>query len=162
MRHKLNFTIYEDGSTDSIIFVDKSEYYEYPTNPVIEVTFPNLVDEVYHQFILPNQVNVLSLSKLCYNDSGDFPDGVYKFRYSVAPNATLFKELVYLKHTKLTNQVNTLLDTELTEDYINKIYKIDLLLRAGSEVVKTDVNKASEYYNLANKLIKKLECNGNM
>jgi hypothetical protein len=162
MRHKLNFTIYEDGSTDSIIFVDKSEYYEYPTNPVVEVTFPNLVDEVYHQYIIPEQVNVLTLGKLCFNDTTEFQDGVYTFRYSVAPNANLYKQFNYLRHTKLSNKFNEYLLQDLTEEEINKLYKVDLLLRAGSNVVKTDVSKASEYYNLADKLIKKLECNGNM
>lgn len=162
MRHKLNFTIYDDGSTDSIIFVDKSEYYENPTNPVIEVTFPNLVDEVYHQHIIPDQVNVLTLSKLCFTDSGDFPDGVYTLKYSVAPNINLFKQFNYLKHTKLSNKLNEYLLQDLTEEEINKLYKVDLLIRAGSTIVKTDVNKASEYYNLADKLIKKLECNVSM
>lgn len=162
MRHKLNFTIYEDGSTDSIIFVDKSEYYEYPKNPVVEVTFPNLVDEIYHQHIIPEQTNVLTLNKLCFKDAGEFPDGVYTFRYSVAPNATLFKQFNYLKHTKLSNKLNQYLLQDLTEEEINKIYKVDLLLRAGSTIVKTDISKASEYYNLADKLIKKLECNVSM
>lgn len=158
MRHQLDFTIYEDYSKDTIIFVDKSCYYEYPKNPILEVTFP--VDEVYSQLIVPNQVNVLDTQKLCYNnDKVDFPDGVYKFRYSVAPNDKLYKEINYLKTTKLTLKLVDLLKQDLTEDFINKIYKVDLLIRAGEQVVKEDVTKASEFYNTANKLIKKLECN---
>lgn len=162
MQHQLNFSIYEDSSTDSIIFVDKSSYYEYPTNPLLEVKFPNLLDENYQQVILPNQLNVLTRSKLCFG-IGDFPDGVYVFRYSVAPNAKLFKEVYHLRTNKLTAKIKELVTIDLTEDETNKIYKADLLIEAGKlEAEKKNIDKATEYYNLADKLIKKLECNGSM
>lgn len=162
MQHQLNFSIYEDNSTDSIIFVDKSSYYEYPTNPLLEVKFPNLLDETYQQVILPNQLNVLTRSKLCFG-VGDFSDGVYVFRYSVAPNAKLFKEVYHLRTNKLTAKIKELVTIDLTEDKTNKIYKADLLIQAGKlEAEKKNIDKAAEYYNLADKLIKKLECNGSM
>ena len=160
MQHQLNFSIYEDSSTDSIIFVDKSSYYEYPTNPLLEVKFPNLLDETYQQMILPEQINVLTRTKLCYG-TGDFQDGVYVFRYSVAPNARLFKEVYHLRTTKLTAKIKELVNIDMEEDSVNKIYKADLMIQAGKlEVEKKNINKAAEYYNLADKLIKKLECNG--
>lgn len=162
MQHQLNFSIYEDSSTDSIIFVDKSSYYEYPTNPLLEVKFPNLLDKTYQQVILPNQLNVLTRSKLCFG-VGDFSDGVYVFRYSVAPNAKLFKEVYHLRTNKLTAKIKELVTIDLTEDETNKIYKADLLIQAGKlEAEKKNIDKAAEYYNLADKLIKKLECNGSM
>jgi hypothetical protein len=162
MQHKLNFSIYEDSSTDSIIFVDKSSYYEYPTNPLLEVKFPNLLNETYQQIILPEQLNVLTRTKLCYG-TGDFQDGVYVFRYSVAPNARLFKEVYHLRTTKLTAKIKELVNIDMEEDSVNKIYKADLMIQAGKlEAEKQNINKAAEYYNLADKLIKKLECDGSM
>lgn len=160
MKHTLDFEIYTRGTEDTLIIIDTSEYFERPSNAIIEVEFPSL-DEVFSAYFNPEKPNVLTTKQLGYSGSRiNFPDGLYKLRYSVAPNAKVFKCKNYLKMDGLKNKLAEMIQSLNCPDKkdLDFIYDIDKYITAAEAVENTDECKALEFYNEANRLLNKKSC----
>lgn len=161
MKHVIDFDIYTRGVENTLIVIDTSDYFERPSNPIIEVTFPNS-QQVYATYFTPKSLNVLNTKLLNYSeDVIDFPDGLYKIRMSVGPNEHVFSCKNYLKLDKLKKRFLALLPADCENlDKIDFIYDIDKMITAA--VINENINptKALEFYKETLKRISKLECNG--
>ena len=157
----LDFSIIETGNTKAFIFLDNSDYDSRPGNPLVEIKFPS-VSEIYKSIIIPKTTNIITTKSLNYDcNIIDLPDGLYHFKYSIEPNNYLFicKNIVRFAKTKCKIK-NLLLSETITQEAVNKLYELDVLMEAAQTVADTNKTKAIEYFNLIQREIKKLECNG--
>lgn len=161
MKHVIDFDIYTRGATNTLIVIDTSDYFERPSNPIIEVTFPG-VNDSFATYYTPKSLNVLNTKLLNYAESIiDFPDGLYNIRMSVGPNENIFACKNYLKLDKFRNRFKKLFPSDCEDlDKVDAIYNIDKLITAASINENINPDKAVEFYKEALKRITKLECNG--
>lgn len=162
MKHEIDFEIYSRGvenSEYSLIVVDFSEYYERPSNVILEVMFPD-IDKTYTSYVNPSTVTAVTTKSLGYSgNKTSFPDGLYKLRLSVKPNATSFKCMNYLKLDKLRNRLAELLQEECIDDVkLDIIYDIDKYLVAATANANKNPKVAIELYKEALKKLNKLNC----
>ena len=161
-KHQLDFNIIDDVINDKeiMLFLDKSDYMENPSLPVLEVKFPNFND-YYKVPIIPNQINKLTTSALRFTDErADFPDGVYVVRYSVSPHDRTAVCKNYLRTVTLNCNIKEHLEgTSLDEkEKINLLYEIDKYLFAAKGQVEKHPNQANELFRYALKLFKQIDC----
>lgn len=154
-RHKLDFKILDDEDTKSLCFLDKSDYFKRPEKPMLEVKFPN-IDRIYSIMIDSCGFNKLTTKSLCYLDSvQDFPDGLYEFRYSVAPNDKVFLRKKFFKVSKLKKDLKNILENlDDNDELISNLYKIDLYLTAVNLV---NEELAVTFYKEAQKQLKNIK-----
>jgi hypothetical protein len=165
-RNNLDFEILETGNPSTLVFVDSSQYIEPPDKPLLEVFIPG-----YSKYLLvniiPNQVNTFNSSTLRLSESLSIshltilPDGVWNFKYKICPYAYVFIE----KSTMRTTLINKKLDrayneidlercTDKTSTFIlDQLTRVQILIRGSKAVVEKDQKRASEYYNLADRLL---------
>lgn len=97
----LDFLVVPTYSTALINIQDISTYDEDPpvvTTPTLVVTIPNGFDPVSIDFV-PEEPNILNSTILGITEEGEdpLPDGVYVFRYSVAPASQNFVEKTIMR-----------------------------------------------------------------
>ena len=153
----LDFSILE-SSDKHILFIDDSCYDEVaPDNPIVKVWFPS-ISANYSALIRPGEINKLSTKNLGYSgEVASMPDGIYTLEYQVnyAPSVTK-KHVKFSRAKELLNKY--LIENELNQDVINKMYKIDIMMQAAEAIVNTDKDAALDYYNTVTKEISKLNC----
>lgn len=163
MKHTLDFDIYTRGEETTLIIVDASDYFERPSNAIVEIKFPDL-DTIYSAYINPNTVNVLTTKKLAYNsDSKIFPDGLYQIRYSISPNKEVFICKNYLKLDNVKTEIAKILQNDSLEvEKINYLYDVDKYIQVAESIANTNPERAIEYFREILKKLKKLDCNVRM
>lgn len=142
----------------------------------LEVTPPGfdypVVFDVEPYFNLVLNAATLGLARVSkYTDLADLPDGVYKIRYSIAPNDKVWVEYEYLRATQLYNQVNAaycrtkLSNLDPNRDQ-NKQIKSILSIRQYIDAAKAEVefcgnrDKGLEIYEYAARELSKFGKNG--
>ena len=100
----LDFLITPTYSTKTIGILDTSTYPNDPPeveSPTLEVSIPGF-DTISFPFI-PKQTNILNSTVLGITDEGEdpLPDGIYVFRYSVAPSSSNYVEKTIFKVDQL-------------------------------------------------------------
>lgn len=170
-RNHLDFEILETGNPKTLVFVDSSQYMEKPDRPLIEVYLP-----AFRKYLLANvvssQVNTFNSSTLGLNqalgnhDLIDLPDGVWTIRYKICPYDYTFIDKKHMRVTILMGKLNRLYahvqidecSCPTKEDVFIKerLAQVHILIEGAKAVVRVDENKASRYYQLADKLIDEL------
>lgn len=159
MKTKINFSIYDNGSPKSLILIDESVYFDTPSSPLIELTLPNF-KKVYSVPVEARGLIALNSKLIGFSDGViDLPDGIYNIRYSVAPNATAFLCKNIFKVSSVKARLKDFLCSELEEDLVEKLYKVDLYLQAAEATVQDMPHEAEEFYKKAKKIIERLELN---
>lgn len=110
-KHVLSLDIPEVTNPSVFKVVDTSVYVEgWDTECArLDITVPGFSDIVYITESLPNNftriITAEDLNILGASDEtmGDLPDGVYKIKYSIAPNADVYVEYYHLRTTKILN-----------------------------------------------------------
>lgn len=160
MKHLLDFEIYTRGNPETLILIDTSEFYEYPSNAIVEVQFPNF-ETIYSDYYNPDKPTVLTTKSLAYSPNRiDFPDGLYFIRVSVAPNKKVFKCKNYLKLDQTMEDMKSLLGDCMDDTQLKEIAKIDSMIVAAKLYADDEPEKSIDMFNLIRKNIKKLKCNG--
>lgn len=158
MEHKLDFEVYSKGNPEVLILIDTSEVYTYPSNQLVEVSFPN-TEDVFKDYYNVDKPTVLTTKSLGFSPNRiDFPDGLYRIRISVAPNAKVFKCKFYLKVDKAIKKLAALVEETTTKEEVLRLMEIDKLLVAAQITALEDEEKSIELYNLANKKLNSLNC----
>jgi hypothetical protein len=158
-KHEIDFDIYTRGAENTLIVVDASEYYERPSNVIIDASFPD-INKTYTAYVNPNTVTALTTKSFGYSDTRiAFPDGLYGLRMSVKPNNLNFKCINYFKLDKITSDMAKLLEAECIEDVdLSIIYDVDKYLVAAKANANSNPKVAIELYKEALKRITKLTC----
>ena len=159
MEHNLDFEIYTKGNPEVLILIDTSEVFEYPSNQIVEITFPNstIVHKDYYNIDKPT---VLTTKSLGYSPNRiAFPDGLYDIRISVAPNKKVFKCKKYLKSDKITQTLSELLEGCISDKEVLEYMEIDKYLTAAQIIANTNPSKSIDLFNLVTKKLDKLKCN---
>lgn len=78
------------------------------TNGILEITPPGfpypIVNRVNKEFVKIYNANLLKLNSQPLKELPSLPDGIYKIKYSVAPNVTVDSEFYYFRNVKQLNQ----------------------------------------------------------
>lgn len=159
MEHELDFEIFTRGKANVLMVVDLSKYYKRPDNAIIEVKFPSL-EEFYGGFFNISTINPFTTQSLGFStEKIDFPDGLYKIRYSVAPNKEVFICKNYMKLDQINNKMAKLINKECpSKEDIDKLYEIDKLLTGAKYLENENPNKSIMFFQEAEKKINKLNC----
>jgi hypothetical protein len=170
----------DSNNTKTFRLIDDSQY-----NPKIEVDCARLeitppgfkearIIEVKPYFNTVLNASILGILRVkSYKDLTDLPDGLYKIKYSIAPNEELFVEYDYFRTVKLRDKFSKiacgLLDKKRDytvtafEDIKKDILWIDQLIDASKYKIEIccDEEKGIEIYNEANFLLNKyISCLG--
>ena len=152
----LKFTVRTEDYECFTVY-DYTEYILPPNNPIVEVDFPDS-QNTFYTFFTPNECTMLTTKNLGFCSTvTTFPDGVYKFRFSVAPNATLFEEVYVLNSLNLKLDIANYFKDNKTMS-TEKLCFIDANLEAAKSIVSSDPDTAKLLYNEAANLFKKLTC----
>lgn len=151
---KIDFNVLQTNSTKTIVFVDESNYAEFPVFPTLQVKFPD-VDKVYKCLISPEKLNIITMEKLNAG-IGSFPDGIYELKYSIEPHKCNFKFIKYMKVDKILERLKLLYINKVDLKLLNEIY---FLITSSQLSVDTNSDASLEFLKTALHLIKKLECN---
>lgn len=158
MRHNLDFEVYSKGNPEVLILLDTSEVYTYPSNQIVEVTFPN-TNEVFSDYYNVDKPTILTTKSLGYSPNRiDFPDGIYNIRISVAPNAEVFKCKKYLKVDKAIGKLKEGLKVASTKEEISNLMELDKFLVAAQLLADEDPKKSLEFFEMVNKKLNTLKC----
>lgn len=164
----LDFEIPDLGGTNSLVFLDKSQYADTPQNPILEVLIPGY-GESRTIAIIPSQPNVI-LSNLLeagcnpFSPSADLPDGVYWFTYRIAPHSVAFVTKSHLRTTSLDYQWENCLLTLNNEPCDEKMERavknnmVDFIIlrdSAKAELRKGNTAKALQQYQLAEQIVRR-------
>lgn len=155
----LDFSVLE-SSVKNFIFVDDSTYDNIrPDSPILEVSFPS-ISKGYEMAIRPGETNIVNTKSLCYSPENiAFPDGLYSLKYSVEPNDKSFIKKNYMRFTKAKEKLaELLLSTDISQETINKYYKLDVMMQASEALVDTKKEEAMDLFNMVQKEITKLSC----
>lgn len=106
----LDFLITPTYSTKTIAITDISTYNEDPPeveSPSLEISIPGF-DTIIIPFV-PTEQNILNSTILGITDEGEdpLPDGVYIFRYSVAPASVNFVEKTIMRVERLQEKFDS-------------------------------------------------------
>lgn len=158
MEHNLDFEIYTRGNPELLILIDTSEVFEYPSNSIVEVTFPSS-DKIYKDYYNVDKPTTLTTKSLGYSPNRiDFPDGLYSLRISVAPNKDVFKCKNYMKTDILSNKIADLLTGCLSNTELLEYMELDKYLTSAKLLENKDAQKSIELYQLASNKLKKISC----
>jgi hypothetical protein len=167
-RTYLDFDILEDGSTSTIVFSDKSQYAEYPENPILNVLIPGF-GESKTVAIISSQVNIINSNLLQIacdpaNVAPDLPDGVYWLTYRISPHSLAYVTKPYLRTTILDYQFenalltlnNTPCDEKRERAIKNNLVDFFVLKNsAKAELSQGNTAKAIQFYQLAEQILRK-------
>lgn len=114
---------------------------------IIEITLPGnrSYTTKYFEKNAWNIFNSFALDVNCYDectqpDIVTLPDGIYKVKVVGSPS-TFFNEKSYLKHDLFDMELDKLFinNKEMSSDFLNKVYQIDLLIRGAEAHLKYDL-----------------------
>lgn len=159
MRNIVDFEIYSRGNPKTLILVDHSELFEFPSNQIVEVQFPNLDTEIYKDYYNVDKHTVLSTKSLGYSPHNiDFPDGLYSIRVSFAPNKEVFKCKSYMKLDQAKQSLAELLSEKGCNEDISKVMELDYYITASEYLADEYPEKSIEMFKILQKKLKKLNC----
>lgn len=161
----LDFLITPTYDTKTISIADISVYDNEPpqvSTPTLEVSIPGF-DVVSLEFI-PQEFNVLNSTILGITEEGEdpLPDGIYVFRYSVAPAYENFVEKTIMRVNVLQESFDEAfmkLDMMQCDQAIKKQEKVELntiyyfIQGAIAAANNCATDKANELYNKASKML---------
>lgn len=138
MKTKLDFQIIEDyKDTMSFSIIDKSSYNtDLPIkNPIVEIQLPNYTTKsvLYYN---PRQVNTVNNFLLNLGES-EINSGLWRFRFSINPNATLYQEIVTLIITPEINKLLKSLCNDSSNENVLKIANLKSKLELAKYVTET-------------------------
>lgn len=158
----LNFLFIDTNDYDTFGILDTSEYPSPPSAPTLEVDVPG-----FNHVVVPfqlGQLNILNSVILGIDcNQVPLPDGLYKFKYSVAPSIENFVEKSIFRTDKLETKIDVaFLQSEVvkcsnkvshnTRDLFNNVY---LYLRGCKAAASNcDWSLAQSMYNLASESLK--------
>lgn len=167
-KHILDFEILETDNLKTLVFVDSSQYMDEPDRPLLEVILPG-----HTKYFLVNvtakNVNTFNSSTLGLNkalvqsEMLDLPDGIWHFKYKICPYKYVFVIKSVMRVSLLLNKLKSLYQKlDLTECNSKEAAKIDreltrihVLIEGARAEANNDPEKASDYYNLADRMIQK-------
>lgn len=168
--HWLDFSILETNSPQTLVFLDTSEYFENPEQPLLEITLPGqnkyfLVNIAARKVNTFNS-NTIGLTEVLENcNLIDLPDGVYKFKYKICPYQYVNRIKYHLRTTVFQKSLNILLDSLEDSDCSARQEKklkatlIETFLLIESAKASAElghVDKASDKYQQALKTVNTL------
>lgn len=143
------------------------------TDAILEITLPGAscpvffyVEKDFNSVFNSSLLQVLSATT--YNDLVDLPEGIYKIKYSIAPNNLLYEEFSYLRNCQqLTNYYSAVcklysqrakINVKCFQEYRKKLIWIKELIDAAKYKVEECSNdiEGLELYDEANKLLTNL------
>ena len=127
MKTSLNFQIIEDyKDTKTLSVIDKSFYNtDLPIeNPIIEIQLPNYTTKsvLYYN---PRQVNVINNLLLNLGDI-DLMSGLWRCRFSIAPNLKVYQEIVTLVIGPEINKLLMILCNDTSTENVLRIASSNL------------------------------------
>ncbi len=163
----IDFEIVPTGNPKTLVFIDSSNYISEPDRPLLEVLMPG-----YDKFLVANvvarQVNTFNSNTIGFTDLLnsdillDLPDGVYTLKYQVCPYTTNFKiksicrtalleeKLVYIYEKIEASACTTKHDKEI----LAQLAEVHMLIEGCHYIADADQRKATEFYALADRLVK--------
>lgn len=166
MATTLDLNMVPTYNVNTIGIADISVYDGPINNPSFEVTPPGFPK--INILFTPKQVNIYNATHLNIDCTGDspLPDGIYYFRYSIAPNSTTFVEKSFMRVEQLIcKYYNTRLSLDATCSCKDMSKQETQLLQvftfiegAIASANQCDPNSAYEKYAKAEKLLKNITC----
>lgn len=175
MSNLLNLDISDTLTCSTLRVTDASSYpVGYPiANPILEVTHPGAdcpviftdIDQGFNKILNATNLHIMG------SDSEQLvalPDGVYKFKYSINPNANMFVEFYWFRTCRIMSlyrkKVQDLIKKKcdlVRTDYVarmNDLLEVEFEIQAAKIMAedRNDFKKASELYNSANTKLGKL------
>jgi len=168
-RHILDFEIISTGNPKTLVFLDSSDYMSEPERPLLEVILPG-----YNKYFLLNitarnvntfNSNTIGLTELLNQDClVDLPDGAYQFRYKICPYTQAFIDKAHFRTTLIENRLGQLYDKieastcskKADKEIQQTIVEVHSLIEGAKLIVNINMQKASNFYHLATKLLDKL------
>jgi len=138
MKTNLDFQIVEDyKDLMSFSIIDKSSYnVDLPIkNPIVEIQLPNYTTKsiLYYN---PRQVNTVNNFLLGLGES-ELNSGLWRFRFSINPNTTLFQEVTTLIITPEINKLLRSLCNDSSNENVLKIADLKSKLELAKYVTET-------------------------
>lgn len=156
----LNFEVYTRTDPDVLILIDTSDLFEFPSNAIVEVEFPNFEGKSYGTFYNVDKPTILTTKLLGFSPNRiDFPDGLYSIRISVAPNKTVFKHKYYLKLDKTYRRVSELLENNTLEEVEDFVVQLDKDITLAQYTAPIDPKKSIEFFNAVTRKLERFKCN---
>lgn len=170
MTPKLNINILPSYNTSILMVADVSQYVAGTVinNPYIEITPPGF--QTATLIFSPksiNSYNSYSLNLTKEDCISPLPDGIYKLKYSIAPNYENYVEKSYFKIDQILELFDaaflkldiTNCDFRFDKKYRKKLDEIELFIQSAvSAANKCNDKLAMELYRMALKLINQLNC----
>lgn len=138
MKTNLDFQIVEDyKDLMSFSIIDKSSYnVDLPIkNPIVEIQLPNYTTKsiLYYN---PRQVNTVNNFLLGLGES-ELNSGLWRFRFSINPNTTLFQEVTTLIITPEINKLLRSLCNDTSNENVLKIADLKSKLELAKYITET-------------------------
>ena len=138
MKTNLDFQIVEDyKDLMSFSIIDKSSYnVDLPIkNPIVEIQLPNYTTKsiLYYN---PRQVNTVNNFLLGLGES-ELNSGLWRFRFSINPNTTLFQEVTTLIITPEINKLLRSLCNDTSNENVLKIADLRSKLELAKYITET-------------------------
>lgn len=176
-KHKLGVDIQETCNPEIIKVSDISIYAE-----GVDILCPELVvlqpgfevAKVITKTLTPGFNLVLTAcdlgiqKKYCESVHEEIPDGIYSFRYAVAPQDIVKVEYNYLRTTSLCKRIKCLLEdlyiancnpTKENEEIFSKLERVQLLIEAAKVAAEVcNYDKSMEIYEDAKRKLSFIEC----
>lgn len=162
---QLSFSILNDLDTSRLLFLDTSDYGSLPTNPTVNIKFPDFEKRIYSSKIQFGEINVLNTVKLGYTDCiTEFPDGIYEIEFELPTANCKISQTIFrtTKAWKLLDEVLQTADYFNNKDLLEKFNKINLYLHGAESVVKVNKYQSQQLYKEANVLLKCFDTNVRM
>lgn len=155
----LNFEVYTRTDPEALILIDTSELFEFPSNAIVEVEFPNFEGKTYGTFYNVDKPTLLTTKLLGYSPNRiDFPDGLYSIRISVAPNKTVFKHKYYLKLDKTYKRVAELLRDNPSDEVLDFVTQLDKDILLAQYTADIDPKKSIDFFNTITRKLERFKC----
>lgn len=176
MKPQLNIFVPDSIDCKTLIVQDISIYGPDITvaNAILEVTLPSYtcpvifnVTKGFTKVLSAADLELLQTSNI--NVSPSLPDGIYKFRFSIDPNLSIFVEKEEFRvckiYSKLRNAIRKIFkdkcnNTVIFRENLKKLNYIENLIKASVYMVQdenSDTNQAIKLYNEASELLNDIE-----
>lgn len=167
---KLGINILPTANTYTLMVGDASQYASGTAinNPYLEITPPGF--QKVTLIFSPNALNIYNSTSLKLTDTDCFsplPDGIYKFRYSIAPNYDNYVDRSYFRVDQILERFDgAVLAADINacngrydEQYAKKLDEVEHFIQyAISAAGKCDDKLAIDSYKMALNLLNQLNC----
>jgi hypothetical protein len=164
-RSHLSIEPIDTGNLFTLVVIDSSSYFNYPSSPLLDVTIPGYTEPFTVPFkaSLINTYNsaTLGLNAFLGQDSlVGLPDGVWRFRYKICPYEQMFVERRYFRTTTLDERIKQIYNEidfkecgNVSIDRLkNQVVRIHVLREGAKAVVEINERKACQDYEAALKI----------